>query len=85
MEYESNVETLMGVLVVSRHGATVRKITNEFDLTQSQAEGFVCFLQQSDLLQEKGAIFRPTRKGTALIEDYEHIQEKIEGQLWSSH
>jgi predicted transcriptional regulator len=71
----------MGILLVSRHGATVRKITNECDLTESQAEGFVSFLQQSDLLREEGAVFRPTRKGTSLIEDYEHIHERIEGPL----
>lgn len=79
MQSESGVETLMGILLVSRHGATVREITNEFALTESEAEGYVSFLQQSDLLREKGAVLRPTRKGTSLIEDYEHIYDRIEG------
>ncbi len=81
MQSESSVETLMGILLVSRHGATVRKITNKCELTESQVEGFVSFLQQSDLLREEDAIFRPTRKGTSLIEDYQDIYERIEGPL----
>lgn len=78
MGSDSSVEILMGVLLVSRHGAAVWEIRNECALTQSQAEGFVSFLQQSDLLREERAVFRPTRKGTRLIEDYEHIHQKIE-------
>lgn len=81
MQCESSVETLMGILLVSRRGATVRKITNECALTESQVEGFVSFLQQSDLLREKGAVFRPTRKGASLLEDYQDIHERIEGPL----
>ena len=82
MESNGRVAVLTGILLVARGGATKTEIIGESSLTQSQVEQCLCFLQQSDLLHEDGKqVFKPTRKGESLIEDYMRIDQAIEGRL----
>jgi predicted transcriptional regulator len=80
MDSHSRIEDLVGVLLVTRDGATKTRIMYERCLTSSQAEGYLSFLQLSDLIRREEAtqLFRPTRKGTSLLMDYEHINQEID-------
>ena len=80
MDPNSRIENLVGVLLVTRDGATKTRIMYERCLTSSQAEGYLSFLQLSDLIQKEEAtgLFKTTRKGTSLLMDYEQINREID-------
>jgi predicted transcriptional regulator len=82
MDPHSRIETLVGVLLITRDGATKTRISYERCLTSSQVEEYLSFLQLSDLVrkEEETQLFRPTEKGTSLLIDYEHINQEID---WS--
>jgi predicted transcriptional regulator len=80
MDPQSRIENLVGVLLVTRDGATKTRIMYERCLTSSQVEGYLYFLQLSDLIrkEERTQVFKPTQKGARLLMDYEHINQEID-------
>jgi len=79
MESQSRTETLVAVLLATRDGATRKRIMYERDLTPTQAQEYLSFLQLSDLVreEEETQLFRPTEKGTSLLDDYDRINHEI--------
>jgi predicted transcriptional regulator len=80
MDPHNRIENLVGVLLVARDGATKTRIMYERGLTSSQVEGYLSFLQLSDLIrkEELTHLFKPTQKGISLLRDYEHINQEID-------
>ena len=80
MDSQNRIENLVGVLLVARDGATKTSIMYERGLTSSQVEGYLSFLQLSNLIrkEELTHLFKPTQKGTSLLMDYEHINQEID-------
>jgi predicted transcriptional regulator len=76
----SRIENLVGILLVTREGATKTRIMYERCLTSSQVEGYLSFLQLSDLVrkEEITRLFKTTQKGNSLLMDYERIDREID-------
>jgi len=76
----SRIENLVGILLVTREGATKTRIMYERRLTSSQVEGYLSFLQLSDLVrkEEITRLFKTTQKGNSLLMDYERIDREID-------
>jgi predicted transcriptional regulator len=79
MDPHSRIENLVGVLLVTRDGATKTRIMYERCLTSSSRR-YLSFLQLSDLIrkEEITQLFKPIQKGTSLLMDYEHINQEID-------
>jgi predicted transcriptional regulator len=80
MDPHSRIENLVGILLVTRDGATKTRIMHQRCLTSSQVEGYLSFLQLSDLIrkEEITQLFKTTQKGIGLLVDYEHINREID-------
>ena len=80
MDPHSRIENLVGILLVTREGATKTRIMYERRLTSSQVEGYLSFLQLSDLVrkEEITRLFKTTQKGNSLLMDYERIDREID-------
>jgi predicted transcriptional regulator len=80
MDPHSRIENLVGILLVTRDGAAKTRIMYERCLTSSQVEGYLSFLQLSDLIRKEEIthLFKTTQKGISLLIDYEHINLEID-------
>jgi len=76
-ERRGKLEIIEDVLFVARNGARKTGIVYKANLNFTRLTGYIQYLEDKDLLEISGPLYKTTSKGKEFLQDYQKMKEVL--------